>query len=195
VSLASRAGDIYYSFRFVKLLTTPFEETDAYKLGIINQTGKRIKSKEISTSEEKNAYTVFHRLVFNVKKLLEKLPGGQSKLASYAAAFFLLKEKYDLSDNAILKILDKMDLESSDFIAENVQWYLLDDSRLSPGVYKIKEDKVDVDTCNEIAYKNDKIRVNEDCYPVGNIFGLDVYSVTHINTNKSLYVTLGEINK
>ena len=31
MSLASRAGDVYYSFRFIKLLTTPFEETDASK--------------------------------------------------------------------------------------------------------------------------------------------------------------------
>ena len=43
MSLASRAGDIYYSFRFVKLLTTPWNETDAYDLGIIDENGKRVK--------------------------------------------------------------------------------------------------------------------------------------------------------
>ena len=67
MSLASRAGDLYYTFRFVKLLTTPWEETDAVKLGILDSQGKRIKGKKISSSEEKDAYTTFHRLVFNIK--------------------------------------------------------------------------------------------------------------------------------
>lgn len=194
MSLASRAGDAYYSFRFVRLLTTPFNETEAYKLGIIDEKGKRT-STPVSSSDEKSAYTVFHRLVFNVKKLLERVPGGKSKLASYAAAFFLLKEHLDLSDESINKLLAKMELETIDFMAEDVKWYLLDDDRLSPGVYKLQNEKVDIDQCREIARPNDKIRVNESCYPVGSIFGLNVYSVTHMNSNQNVYVTLGEIYK
>lgn len=194
MSLASRAGDAYYSFRFVRLLTTPFNETEAYKLGIIDEKGKRT-STPVSSSDEKSAYTVFHRLVFNVKKLLEKVPGGKSKLASYAAAFFLLREHLDLSDESVNKLLAKMELETIDFMAEDVKWYLLDDDRLSPGVYKLQNEKVDIDQCREIARPNDKIRVNESCYPVGSIFGLNVYSVTHMNSNQNVYVTLGEIYK
>jgi len=53
VSLATRAGDIYYSFRFVKLLTTPWSETDAYKLGIIDENGKRDKSVKLDNDEKK----------------------------------------------------------------------------------------------------------------------------------------------
>ena len=55
MSLASRAGDLYYSFRFVKLLTTPWEETDAYKLGIIDENGKRDKSVKLDNDEKKSA--------------------------------------------------------------------------------------------------------------------------------------------
>ena len=56
-------------------------------MGIIDEKGKRIKSKTVKTGEEKDAYTTFHRLVFNIKKMLEKLStGGSSRLASYAAA-------------------------------------------------------------------------------------------------------------
>ena len=33
------------------------------------------------------------------------------------------------------------------------------------------------------------------CYPVGEILGKDIYSVRHINTNKEVHVTLGEIYK
>ena len=195
MSLASRAGDLYYSFRFVKMLTTPFEDTDAYKLGIIDENGNRIKTKKVSTSEEKSAFTTFHRLVFNVKKLLEKLPGGQSRLASYAAALFLLKEKYELSDSTIEKIVEKSNLETLDFLAEKSEWYLLPDKQLSPGIYRLRESKIDNVNCQEIAKPKDKIRIQSESYPVGDIFGLDVYEATHLNTNQKIYVVLGEIYK
>ena len=195
MSLASRAGDLYYSFRFVKMLTTPFEDTDAYKLGIIDENGNRIKTKKVSSSEEKTAFTTFHRLVFNVKKLLEKLPGGQSRLASYAAALFLLKEKYELSDSTIEKIVEKSNLETLDFLAEKSEWYLLPDKQLSPGIYRIRESKLDNVNCQEVAKPKDKIRIQTESYPVGDIFGLDVYEATHLNTNQKIYVVLGEIYK
>lgn len=195
MSLASRAGDLYYSFRFVKLLTTRFEDTDAFRLGIIDEKGTRIKSKKISTSEEKSAFTTFHRLVFNIKKLLEKLPGGSTKLASYAAALFLLKEKYELSDATIDKIVAKSNLETLDFLNEKSEWYLLPDKQLSPGIYRLRESKLDNLNCQEVAHPKDKIRVHQESYPVGEIFGLDVYEATHLNTNQKIYVVLGEIYK
>jgi len=193
MSLASRAGDLYYTFRFVKMLTTPFNETDAFKLGIIDETGKRIKGKKVSTSEEKSAYTVFHRLVFNIKKLLEKLPGGSSKLSSYAAALFLLREKTEMTDKSLEKILDKCGIETIDFMAEDTGWYVLKDKELAQGVYKLREDKLEILQCNDIAFKGDSVRVKEGCYPIGDIFGLDVYMVEHINSRQSLYVTVGEL--
>jgi len=195
MSLASRAGDLYYSFRFVKLLVTPFKETDAFKLGIIDEKGDRIKSKKISTAEEKSAFTTFHRLAYNIKKLLEKIPGGQSRLASYAAALYLLKEKYELSDAAVQRIVEKSGLESLDFLAEKSEWYVLDDKQLSPGIYKLRENKLESFNCQEIGRPKDKIRVKGEAYPVGQIFGLDIYEATHVNTNQPIYVTVGEIYK
>lgn len=195
MSLASRAGDLYYSFRFVKLLVTPFKETEAFKLGIIDERGDRIKSKKVSTSEEKSAYTTFHRLAYNIKKLLEKIPGGQSRLASYAAALFLLKERYDLSDASIQRIVEKSGLESLDFLAEKSEWYLLNDKQLSPGIYRLRESKLERFNCQEVGRPKDKIRVKDLSYPVGQIFGLDIYEATHINTNQPVYITIGEIYK
>lgn len=193
MSLASRAGDLFYTFRFIKMLTTPFEETEAFKLGIIDKEGKRIKSKNVSSSEEKSAYTTFHKLCFNLKKLLGKVPGGSSRLASYAAALFLLREKTQISDSSIEKILDKCGLETIDFMAENTEWFLLENKELAQGVYKLREDKLEIMQCNDVAKKGDTIRVREGCYPIGDIFGLDVYMVEHINTRQSLYVTVGEL--
>ena len=159
MSLASKAGDLYYSFRFVKMLVTPFNETDAFKLGIVDEKGNRIKSKKVSTSEEKSAYTTFHRLVYNIKKLLEKIPGGQSRLASYAAALFLLKEKFELSDATMQRIVEKSGLEPLDFLTEKSEWYLLNDKQLSPGIYRLRESKIETFNCQEVGRPQDKIRV------------------------------------
>ena len=90
--MASKIADLVLVYQFIKRLTTPFNETPAFDLGIIDERGNRIKSKDLKTTEEKNAYGYFDRLVFNVKKLLERLPGGKNRLASYAAALFLIKE-------------------------------------------------------------------------------------------------------
>ena len=40
-----RAIDLFVTYRFIKLLTTPFEKTDAYKLGIIDKNGNRTDMK------------------------------------------------------------------------------------------------------------------------------------------------------
>ena len=94
-----RAIDLFVTYRFIKLLVTPFEKTDAYRLGIIDADGKRIlvpgttnKPTPLRTVEEKSAYTVLHKLVFNIKKIFAKVPGLRTKLGTYAAALFLLKD-------------------------------------------------------------------------------------------------------
>jgi len=194
MSLASRAGDLYYTFRFIKMLTTPWEDTDAFKLGLIDDKGVRNKSKKIKTTEEKDAYSTFMRLVFNVKRLLNKVPGGGSKLASYAAALFLIKEKYDMSDKSIDKIIANSDLDF-ELLEEDSKWYTSDGGELGQGVYRLRENKLDIKLCSEIANKNDNIRVKEGCFPVGSVLGQRVYCVEHINTGHSLYVTLGEITR
>ena len=194
MSLASRTGDLYYTFRFIKMLTTPWEDTDAFKLGLIDDKGVRNKSKKIKTTEEKDAYSTFMRLVFNVKRLLNKVPGGGSKLASYAAALFLIKETYDMSDKSIDKIIANSDLDF-ELLEEDSKWYTSDDGELGQGVYRLKENKLDTRLCSEIANKNDNIRVREGCFPVGSVLGQRVYCVEHINTGHSLYVTLGEITR
>lgn len=195
MSLASRAGDLFYSFRFVKLLTTPWEETDAYKLDIIDENGKRNKSVKLDTSEKKAAYSSFVRLVFNIKRLLEKVPGGKSTLSSYAAALFLLKEKYNLSDKTMDTLLAKSGIDPLDLMAENSQWYVLESKQLSPGIYRVKESKLLNSTVEEMVREKDQIRIHDNSYPVGQIYGLDIYEATHLNTNQSIYITVGEIYK
>lgn len=83
-------ADLVLIYQFIKRLTTPFNKTEAYNLGLIDEKGKRLKKAQ--TSEEKKAMGYFDRLVFNIKRLLERLPGGSSRIASYGAALWLIKE-------------------------------------------------------------------------------------------------------
>ena len=92
----SRIVDNLVAYRILSMLVTPFEETSAYRLGIIDKTGKNLKkASSLKTTEEKDAYSYLHRLVFNMKKIINKLPGGESKLKSLIAALFLVKEYYE----------------------------------------------------------------------------------------------------
>ena len=84
--------DLFATYRFLRILTIPWEDQEAFKLGIIDGEGKRIKEKKLSSSSEKDAYTMLHRMVFNFKRILSKIPLVKSKLGTYAAALFLLKE-------------------------------------------------------------------------------------------------------
>ena len=84
---------IYVVYSFIKKLITPYDQTEAYRLGIIDANGKILRRRsELKTRQEKNAYTVFDTLVWNIKRLVDKLPGGKTKLATYAAALWLIKE-------------------------------------------------------------------------------------------------------
>lgn len=90
----SRFVDSLITYRILRLLVTPFENTDAYQLGIIDKKGKELKRmSQLNTVEERDAYTVLHRLVFRLKKIIEKVPIENKKLASYAAALALIKEQ------------------------------------------------------------------------------------------------------
>ena len=98
------ALNLYFIYKFLRILTTPFENTDAFKLGIIDEKGKILKKKsKLKTIEEKDSYTMMHRLVWKLKRLMEKVPFGKSRLASYAAALWLIKEEnnFDGTDNEL----------------------------------------------------------------------------------------------
>ena len=100
------ALDVMIAYKFVKILSQPWTKTDAYKLGIIDEKGNvLIKKKDLKTGKQKKAYTIIHRLVWNVKKLLDKLPPTRTKLGSFSAALWLLKEEWGLEeDNTLLEM-------------------------------------------------------------------------------------------
>ena len=81
--MASQAVDLYVLYQIIKRISTPFEDTDAFKLGLIDKNGKRLK--KAGTKEEKDAMTYFDRFVFNIKRVMNKV-GLDTKVGSYAAA-------------------------------------------------------------------------------------------------------------
>lgn len=192
MSIISRTGDLFYAYRFIKLLVTPWEKTEAFKFGIIDDEGKVLKkTRELKTSEEKAAYTVFHRLVFNIKRLLNKLPFGKTKLASWATALFLIKEETGMSEEEIIKVLKKMDVDFDDTLFEST-WYM-DGKQLQPGVYSLSQDVLSPKTAETIALKGTKIRVFEDTSPEGYMLGTPIYRVLHLKTKQEIYVNPGEL--
>jgi hypothetical protein len=89
----SRFVDSLIAYRILRLLVIPFEETDAYKLGIIDASGKELKRmSQLNTVAERDAYTILHRMIFRLKRIVQKVPIENKKLASFAAALALIKE-------------------------------------------------------------------------------------------------------
>ena len=193
MGIVKRAADIAYTFRFIRMLVLDWKDWDAYKQGIIDENGKRNKNVKLDTDEKKSAYTPFIRLAANIKRLVAKIPGGGSRLGSFASALFLIKEKYNLKEKSLKDICEKCDIEILDFLNEKNEWFLLQDKQLSPGIYRVANPKLLNKTCSEMVWPKDQIRISEECFPVGDVFGVDIYKAVHMKTDQEVYVTASEL--
>lgn len=98
----ARFVDSIIAYRILRMLVTPFVDTDAYKLGIVDAKGKELKKmSQLNTVEEQNAYSILHRMIFRLKRIIEKVPLENKKLLSFAAALSLVKEHYDTKSEPI----------------------------------------------------------------------------------------------
>jgi hypothetical protein len=111
--LKESAVDLFLTYKFLRLLVTKWSDTDAFDEGVIDNKGKLLIKIKDQSSVQKKAYTVFHRLVFNIKRLMEKIPFGKTRIASYAAALYLLKEETGMAEEDILKVLEDLDYDTS----------------------------------------------------------------------------------
>ena len=191
----SRAVDLFVTYRFLKLLVTPWKKQEAYKLGIIDANGKTlIKSRDFTKDDQRQAFTLLHRLVFNCKRILSKIPFIKSQLGTYAAALFLLKEHYkieNLPEAEITKyLLENKLIDLNDNISEEVIGF---GNMLPAGEYKLK-DQVTADDDEIDAQKGDVVTALEDTPPSDRILGVDIFPVIHQKSNKKIYVSLEDIN-
>ena len=101
--MANRAVDLVITYRVIKLLVTPFERQEAYKQGIIDKDGNVLrKFNTLKTTAEKKSYTMLHRFVFNLKRILKRVGLG-GRLGSFAVALaLLLRENKEYEQHKIL---------------------------------------------------------------------------------------------
>tara|TARA_B100000212_G_scaffold12734_1_gene9134 strand:- start:8251 stop:8850 length:600 start_codon:yes stop_codon:yes gene_type:complete len=199
MGILKSAADLVFTIRFLKLLVTPFEKTGAFKAGIIDKDGKRIKDFDMNKGDNRDAYrehyTPFIRLVMNLKRLLAKVPGGQSAIARYGSALLLIKEHGNLSDKDLMKIHEATGVDILDCLAEESKWFMVEGNRLSPGIYRMKNGTVTTEV-EEIVQKGDKIRVLDvESLPIGEFQGIDIYKGIHENSKQWVYFTTGEITR
>ena len=199
-----RAIDLFVTYRFLRLLTTPFEDTQAYKLGIIDASGNRIMQKrikkpvvELVTSEQKNSYTILHKLVFNIKKIFAKVPGLRTKVGTYAAALFLLKDTFkesvndpDMFEKEFVKYLKENDIEFDNEISEEVIGF---GEVLPKGEYVLINDILNKEEEDLSAAKGDKVVTFKDEAPVDTILGIEIFPVIHVKSQEEIYVSLEDI--
>ena len=199
-----RAIDLFVTYRFLKLLTTPFEKQDAFKLGIIDADGNRIKQPkstrpavELSTAELKNSYTILHKLVFNIKKIFAKVPGLRTKVGTYAAALFLLKDTFkesvddpDVFEKEFMKYLKEQGVELDNEISEEVIGF---GEVLPKGNYVLINDILNKEEEELSAKKGDKVIAFADEAPIDTVLGVDIFPVVHVKTQEKIYVSLEDI--
>ena len=199
-----RAINLFVTYRFLRLLTTPFEDTDAFKLGIIDEKGNRIKlpkstkpAVELSTSELKNSYTILHKLVFNIKKIFSKVPGLRTKLGTYAAALFLLKDTFkesvddpDMFEKEFVKYLKENNIKFDDEISEEVIGF---GEILPKGEYVLVNDILNKEEEELSAKKGDRVIAFDDEPPIDTVLGVEIFPVVHEKTKEKIYVSLEDI--
>jgi len=199
-----RAVDLFVTYRFLKLLTTPFEKADAYKYGIIDKDGNRIKKKnsdevavDLTTSQLKNSYTILHKLVFNIKKIFAKVPGLRTKVGTYAAALFLLKDTFkeevenaDVFEKEFVKYLKENNVELDGEISEEVVGF---GEILPKGEYVLKQDILNKEEEELTAKAGDKVIAFEDESPIDTVLGVDIFAVIHEKTKEKIYVSLEDL--
>lgn len=124
----SRIIDNLIAYRILTRLVKPFTDTDAFKLGIIDEKGKNlIKPSRFTRSEQYDAYTYLDRLVFNMKRIINRLPGGENKLKNIVAALFLIREYHDSKDRTTslmeeryIRLLEKLENENVVLVEEEL---------------------------------------------------------------------------
>lgn len=214
----SRIVDNLIAFRVLYMLVTPFKETQAFKLGIIDEKGNNLKKVgSLKTTAEKDAYTYLHRLVFNVKKIINRLPGGENRTKSVIAALWLVKESYELKLNPtkleenFKSILNKINLENIVFVEEELllreiyeeignvtgAGVATDEPVIRPGKLgkRFGSFKVGNDVIRRFNKKKKKATDISECLDVTNKEELKIYQFVDNNPNTILLLRSEEATK
>ena len=197
----SRIADFTYSIRFLRLLTTPWTDTQAFKKGIIDDKGIPLKKLRDMTADEKSSYNMFHRIVFFIKRLLNKIPFiGKNILTSYAAAFLMIKEECGLSEEEILGTMQLVSGEvfpSTRNVMSEENSHIFLDKRLKFGEYILKCDTLSYSSLKERTIPSGKILTQhekrEGISPHSSFKGVDFYLLTVESSGEKVLVSKDSI--
>jgi hypothetical protein len=180
---AMNVVDTVIVFRILKMMTRKWEEMDAYKFGLIDDNGKRIKSKKPKTSEEKNSFTLLHRLVFNLKRVLELLPFGRTRLASYAASLALLKEHFNIDGESLERHFYQY-LKENDLVLDLLEGHVNMNVLQKGKDYELRQSVWNEE--DNLGYRGDRVQV---LGKTDNVMGVDIYRVYNYNQDQSMLIT------
>jgi hypothetical protein len=180
---AMNVVDTVIVFRILKMMTRKWSEMDAYKFGLIDDNGKRIKSVKPKTSEEKNSFTLLHRLVFNLKRVLELLPFGRTRLASYAASLALLKEHFEI-DGKYLEESFYTYLKENDLVLDLLEGHDNMNSLQKGKEYELRQSVWNEENC--IGIRGDQVQV---LGTTDNVMGVDIYRVYNRSQDQTMLIT------
>lgn len=165
--IGSIALDRIYAYQIFRMIVSDWKDTEAFKLGIIDENGKAIKkSSQLKTREEKLAWTPLKRLAYNIKRFINRL-GGKGKISSIATAMWLLREESKKHNS--LGEYEKFEVELFEHLISAGWKYdvslaeeFLNEEVLLEGNYYLN---------------NDEIEITENVTPVGHVYGFDIYEL------------------
>ena len=125
------------------------------------------------------------------------MPGLRTKLGTYAAALFLLKDTFkehvedpDVFEKEFMKYLKEEGYEIDNTISEEVIGF---GEVLPKGEYTLVNDILNSEEEELTAKKGDKVIAFDDEAPLDTILGIDIFPIVHVKTQEKIYVSLEDI--
>ena len=195
-----QAIDLFVAYRFLRILTTPWEDQEAYKLGIIDKDGNLLRKRNtLKTDAEKKSFTLLHRLIFNLKRILHKIPVVRSKIGTYATALYLLKQHFagqveneDTIEKAFTGWLVDNGYLTKEELEESVIGF---GATLPKGRYKLTQDIFAGNEGDIKGKKGDTGVAFADTPPTGSVIGQDIFVVIHQKSKEEIYVSLEDLKE
>ena len=195
-----QAIDLFVAYRFLRILTTPWEDQEAYKLGIIDKDGKLLRKRNtLKTDAEKKSFTLLHRLIFNLKRILHKIPGVRSKIGTYATALYLLKQHFAgqvEDEDTIEKAFSGWLVDNGYLTKEELEESVIGiGATLPKGRYKLTQDIFAGNEGDIKGKKGDTVVAFADTPPTGSVIGQDIFVVIHQKSKEEIYVSLEDLKE
>ena len=162
--MKNKAYDKLIQYRLFEIVTTPWKDQKAFKMGIIDENGSIIISRRLLTTEEKVAYpSKFYAYAWELKQILEnKLT--PTRVGRALTKLFDIREKVTAEDMFSPRKIDETGTELFKHYGVNLQPMLEENYDALPleGNYELH---------------GETIMLEQALMPVGDIMGFPVYTL------------------